>query len=255
MKIALILTGLQRNFEPFIKNQLELLIKNNNCDLFIFTSDKMCNRAKKDNEIYYIEKTKNNNNISFFESNYKPFLKNIQIDYNDDLFTEYFNKFSNMKKFHMNLLQAYFKVIKGIELIENYEKENNIKYDIIIRSRLDGFLLNDLLIESLNIGQNEIYMSEGNNHKDDSILIFNRKNLNIVKNFLIHLESKVYQVNNIQIENLLIKWLRDNQLNIIFKNNLLCRIGCPDNLLFRTVPFFFEIDINKLISYEYNIQF
>ena len=255
MRIALILTGLQRNFEPFIKNQLELLIKNNNCDLFIFTSDKMCNRSRKGNEIYYVEKTKNNNDSSFFESKYKPFLKNIKIDYNDELFTEYFKKFSTMKKFHMNLLQAYFKVIKGLELIENYEKEHNIKYDIIIRARLDGFLLNDLLIESLNIGQNEIYMSQGNNHKDDSVLIFRRNNLNIIKIFLTRLESMVYQHHNIVIENLLIKWLTDNHLKIIFKNNLLCRIGCPSNLVFRTVPFFRETDINKLLSYEYNIQF
>ena len=68
MKIALLLTGLQRNFEPFIKNQLELLIKNNNCDLFIFTSDKMCNRTRIDNEISYIETQKNDNNILFFKT-------------------------------------------------------------------------------------------------------------------------------------------------------------------------------------------
>lgn len=255
MKIALLLTGLQRNFEPFIQNQLELLIKNNNCDLFIFTSDKMCNRTKIGREISYIENTKNNNDISFFERNYEGFLKDIKVDNNDELFTEYFTKFSNMKKFHMNLLQAYFKVTRGLELIEKYEKKNDIKYDIIIRGRLDGFLLNDLSIETLNINENEIYMSESNNHRDDSIAIFNRKNLEIVRDFLRHLETKVYQARNIQIEGLLFEWLKQNQLKIIFETNLLCRIGCPDKLSFRTVPFFNENDISKLKSYEYNIKF
>ena len=255
MKIALLLTGLQRNFEPFIKNQLELLIKNNNCDLFIFTSDKMCNRTRIDNVISYIETQKNDNNILFFQKNYKDYLKNIIIDYNDKLFIEYFSKFSEMKKFHKNLLQSYFKVTRGLELIKEYEKLNSIKYDIIIRGRLDGFLLNDLSIKTLNINEDEIYMSKSSNHLDDSILIFNRKNLKIVKDFLSHLESKVYQDNNIGIEALLIGWLRNNQLNVKFKTNLLCRVGCPNNLLFRSVPFFNKNDISKLKSYEYNIQY
>lgn len=255
MKIALLLTGLQRNFEPFIKNQLELLIKNNNCDLFIFTSNKMCNRTKVGGNISYIENTKNDNDISFFEHNYTGFLRNVKIDNDDKLFNEYFTKFSNMKKFHMNLLQAYFKVTRGLELIENHEKENSIKYDVIVRGRLDGFLLNDLSIEALNINKNEIYMSESNDHKDDSIIIFNRKNLKVVKDFLSYLETKVYQLNNIFVEGLLIEWLKQNQLKIIFKSNLLCRLGCPDKLSFRTVPFFRKEDISKLTSYEYDIQF
>ena len=55
MKICILLSGLQRNFEPFIENQLKFVINKYNLDVFIFTSDENLYRHNNGSVIDYLK--------------------------------------------------------------------------------------------------------------------------------------------------------------------------------------------------------
>jgi hypothetical protein len=77
MKICILLSGLQRNFEPFIENQLNLVINAYYLDVFIFTSNQNALRFYDNNGVIdYVKKEDCANDEAFFESKYKN-LKGI----------------------------------------------------------------------------------------------------------------------------------------------------------------------------------
>ena len=259
MKIGLVLTGLQRNCEPFIKNQLNLLIKNNKCDLFIFTSN--TNNDRYANEDYSFISYKENkpftNKESFFKEKYKEFLKDIYIDEDDKLFKDYYKK--NVKKdikfFHYNLLQAYFKVYQGLKLLFNYEKQHSFKYDVVVRARLDGFLLQPLNLSAFSFSNNECYLSEiDDTRKEDSIVITNRNSIEHLYSFIEKVIEKSYQQENIDIEGLLYDHLNNKGLKTVLVKDLYSRIGAT-YIEYKKIPYFKKQDLKKLTSLEVKISY
>jgi hypothetical protein len=251
LKFAILLSGLQRNFKPFIKNQLECLIKANNCDVFIFTSNDNLNRYIENSTIMYSENAKYNRDKDYFYQAYGKNLKDIYID-----FDEYrFNKFRNewfkdcSNNFHLNLIKAYFKVFSVIKMMENFESENNIKYDGIFRARLDSFFLQKIALEKLDL--KNIYCSIANDsgHKDDAGVFIDRKFLHFLKTFVFELIEKRNQKSNIIVEHQLFSHLTKIS-KIEFIPNFINRIGCPVNLKYQEVPFLIKNDFNELTSLE-----
>jgi len=253
MKIALLLSGLQRNFKPFIKNQIECLIKKYNCDLFIYTSNENNNRYISDGVIGYKQNKIFNNDENFFYSRYNNYLKLIYIDYNNKNFNEFLNNYdiSKTKNFHINLISSYFKVRNCIKLMYDYEQNNNIKYDIVIRARLDFFVNNNfanynLLEFDL---KNNIYGSQFRcGHKDDCFFIMDRKYINIFYDFIFHLLEIRVSDNNIWVEKELIDKI-EKYTNLIFLKNFGERIG--SNTPLKNIPFFNKDNLNLLYSIEY----
>lgn len=195
-KIALLLSGNIRRFFDKNIDTSELyknLVKNQNIDIFIYTDN---NDFYYDNIQYFSENNKEktlgiptlyekryHSNIKFI--NYQESLKLIKEnllnifndnlkdlyieDYNSDLINSIYDKnninhctfmnnnYSNITRKKAIICQ-YYKLYKCYNLLINYENKNNIKYDIIIRSRFDLSLtnLNNYCIRSFDLS-NKLY--------------------------------------------------------------------------------------------------
>lgn len=256
MKIGLILSGLQRNFEPFIENQKKCIIEPYNMDVFIYTSNINNNRYIDNNEILYKGKNFFENNEEFFFNKYGTYLKDIYIDYQNKKFNELINNYdiSETKSFHINLIQAYFKIYSCIELLEAYEKKKNFKYDIILRGRLDCFV--DLNFEKYNINKldsSKIYLTESNNHKDDCCILFKRDKLEYIKSFIFYVISIRNNEINIHIEKELLDFIKKKYI-LEFLENYMYRIGTYNtNSSLLRIPHF-NHKLADLYSLEYQIK-
>jgi hypothetical protein len=249
MKACILLSGLQRNFEPFIENQLKCVIDKYNLDVFIYTSDENLYRNSKDGISYYVEMKKFENNISFFKDKYKN-LKNIYIDYDNCKFREFITKNNIIKnKNHtVNMISSYFKVNECIKLMEEYENENDFKYDVVLRCRLDFFAFNDFL-DITNIDKDTMYMPfcAAHNHIDDSCILMNRHHVEYVKNFINVIISYDDNSDHILIEQQLFYYLK-KKYNVVLSENLSYRVGL---VKISTVPYFDKHCKNSVFSLEY----
>lgn len=250
MRKCILLTGLQRNFEPFIENQLNLVINKYNLDVFIFTSDLNSYRYRAGGNIDYIIKENYNNNENLFKSKYKN-LKDIGIDFNDTKFKNFINK-NSIKKCRnhtVNMISSYFKVTECIKLMEKYEKENEFKYDIILRCRLDFFTFYNFF-DINNMEKNKIYfpISKFNRHKDDSGILLHRDYLHLLKNFINVIINYDDKNKFICIESELFNHFKKNCI-IEFIDNLSYRIGVGSKL--SIIPYVNKCDKNKFFSLEY----
>lgn len=152
MKVALCLSGESRNWDSCYSSVYEQIIKKYNCDIFIHTW------GIKGKQIphHYIE-----NYTHFFEfpdykfiEKYNP--KKIKIDYpNYDLFKL---KIPNSRFY--NTLMMWYSIYQSNDLRKEFERENNIKYDCIIRCRFDLFF-EHFEIQELN--SNTIYLPPNEN--------------------------------------------------------------------------------------------
>lgn len=249
MKLCILLSGLQRNFEPFIENQLNYVINKYNLDVFIFTSDENKNRYNS-SCIDYITRQKYDNDIQFFYNKYKN-LKKIYIDNDNNKFNDFILK-NNIKKNRnhtLNMISSYFKFNECIKLMEDYENDNNFKYDLVLRCRLDFFAF-DNFININNVDKNIIYLpvSKYNCHHDDSGILMNRHCIDYVKEF-INIPITFNDDNDyICIETEFHNYLQKNY-KICFIDNLSYRIGV--GCMVSNIPYYNNSCKDKLFTLEY----
>jgi hypothetical protein len=248
MKICILLSGLQRNFEPFIENQLNLVINAHDLDVFIYTSNQNALRYWIGDEIDYVKKENYANDEEFFKLKYKN-LKGIHIDQDDCKFNE-FIKHNNVTKHRnhtLNMINSCFKINECIKLMEEYENNNNFKYDLVIRCRLDFFAYEDFL-NPHNVNANVIYLpvSKYNNHKDDSGFIMNRHCIEYFKTFINVIIEFNDQFNYFYSENQLIDHLQ-KRYELCFTTQFAYRLGTNGNL--HEIPYL--IETHKLDSIEH----
>lgn len=252
MKTCILLSGLQRNFEPFIENQLKCVIDKYGLDVFIFTSDENVNRVSSSGflNIDYITRTKYDNDVQFFYGKYKN-LKGIHIDYDNNKFNEFIGK-SGIKKHRnhtLNMISSYFKFNECIKLMEEYENNNNFKYDMVLRCRLDFFAFNDFLNLDI-VDKNVIYLPicKISKHKDDSGILMNRNCVDYVKQFI----DIIIKFNDapayIIIENEFHNYL-NKKYKIRFVENLSYRIGVGGKVT--DIPYYDSCAKDKIVSLEY----
>lgn len=144
MKVAICFSGAIRNFDECISSTMKYFISNfDNPDVFLhmwtFNDNNLLNinynfKWRKDNSSidnilnilnpkkYVIEEY---NNLSE-----ELIIKKSMIDIN--LFDT-----DDKKNYGFNCCSMYWKILKSFELAEEYMKENNFEYDLIIRARLD----------------------------------------------------------------------------------------------------------------------
>ena len=189
-KVALILTGNLRTFfynNNYIANKYLELVNSQNIDIFMFTDNNDfyyndCQYFSQNNKekVMGIENNiekrfyKNINFISYDEASkiikkslteiFGDRLKKLYIDnFNpnkiDEIYdknNKYHNTFMNNQYSNINrkkaLIGQQYKNFNCYNLMREYEKENNIEYDIIIKSRFDTYLtnINKLDIKNLN---------------------------------------------------------------------------------------------------------
>lgn len=127
-------------------------------------------------------------------------LKNILIENIIDLkgfFNKEEEKFNiNMKNLESSFLQ-YLKIKKGLIEIDNFEKNNNITYDIIIKTRCDIDHTENLNHVNLFNINKKLIISNGNVFPNDCVLISSRDNMFKIIDFMI---KEFYEYTN-QISN------------------------------------------------------
>jgi hypothetical protein len=152
MKIALCLSGQTRNWITTYESIKKQIIEKYNVDVFIHTWDVKGQMVPH----HFVNNYDDNfDKIDYkFIDFYKP--KKIQIDspeYNTFKQKTYGGRF-------YNTLMMWYSIHKSNQLRKEYEIENNIKYDLIIRCRFDLFFENFVINE---INTNIIYLPPNEN--------------------------------------------------------------------------------------------
>ena len=133
--------------------------------------------------------------------------------------------------------------------MEEYETNNNFKYELVIRCRLDFFAYDDFL-NPHNVNNNVIYLpiSKYNNHKDDSGFIMNRNCIEYFKNFINVIIEFNDQSNYFYIEDQLIAYLQ-TEYQLCFTPQFAYRLGTSGHL--HEIPFFSETHKHNMDSIEH----
>ena len=138
MRIALCLSGLTRSIEYTINSIFEQFIDKFQCDVFIHTWD--INNVSNDERFKNPPILSTQSKQDFFENvknrcpNYfKIMVENINSDWN------YLN-YKHIK----NIVPMYYGIFKSNQLKTQYEKNNKMTYDLVIRSRLDSWYENSI---------------------------------------------------------------------------------------------------------------
>lgn len=152
MKVALCLSGQTRKWNQTYQSIYDEIIKKYNTDIFIHTWDVVGNMVPH----HYIEDYTDNNQLPNYDfiSKYNP--KKIKIDFSN------YNLFKNKtpKSRFYNTLMMWYSIQESNNLRKEYEFENNIKYNCIIRCRFDLFFEK---FEINKIENNKIYLPPNQN--------------------------------------------------------------------------------------------
>lgn len=150
MKIALLICGQMRTFDhPKVLNYLIKLIEKFNCDVFLSTWNNRgvsvwSEHALKQQE--FIQNQEKNKEISLDNINLIPNIKKYIIDDYEEFINTQCNDVikSLLQRSSDNLyhskatsIPSLYKLYSAHQLLEEYEKQNKIKYDIVIKTRPD----------------------------------------------------------------------------------------------------------------------
>jgi len=119
---------------------------------------------------------------------------------------------------HYNQIKMFYGIYKSIDIMRDYEKNNNIKYDYIIRSRPDIGLFEELSFEALNkLEINEILTDFFSYGPQDQFFAGNAENMiymsNIWKEILDKKSITIYkEFPKIYAHVLMYIWMIDNNL-------------------------------------------
>jgi hypothetical protein len=133
--------------------------------------------------------------------------------------------------------------------MEEYENNNNFKYDMVLRCRLDFFAFNDFLNLDI-VDKNVIYLPicKLSKHKDDSGILMNRNCVDYVKQFIDIIIKFNDETAYIIIENEFHNYL-NKKYSIRFVDNLSYRIGVGGKVT--DIPYYDSCAKDKIVSFEY----
>jgi len=176
MKIAILFTGHHRAYQNYIENCRSALkeFKNDEIDYFLTT--------------WYEEGV--NYNIPFFkavdiemQSIYTNQVYKIQeynerfLNYNNaSVFYKMWPEPEDHKRFHVPFL--YYKLNRGLDMIQKYSYLNNVHYDAIIKLRIDTSLQNIITREQIKNLQDGIYLKKININNANKYININTEYLN-----------------------------------------------------------------------------
>lgn len=260
MKACILLSGLQRNFKPFIANQLQCVIHKYKLDVFIYTSDENVLRYSDPNfnhnkVIDYKTAPSFETGVAFFRNAYSSYLNGIYIDHNNEQFTEYLKQ-HDVKKHRnhtVNMISSYFKINGAISLMEEYEKQHGFTYDIVMRCRLDFYSCDNSFVDPYKINLDTVYfpISRFNHHKDDGGFIMKREFIDYFKRFIQVIISFDDTLRYIIIEGQLHNYMNQRH-KVAYIPNFAYRIGlgCRPS----TIPYIQNIDLLNSLEYQNELQ-
>jgi hypothetical protein len=202
MKVALLMVGHVRTWQS-CKENFKQVFKDKDFDVFITTYDLKYdyNQGVKTHLNFFEDEILKQKDLSDVFSEFSP--KSIEIEDSlkiNNLIEEESLKFHNsFKNVYLDDNQMkpsygyYRKLKKGLDLIEDYENNNNFKYDKIIKVRTD-VIFNYI---DFNFNEDEVLVTgpnDDNEYPEDLILMCNRNNMfNIVKFIIGEFYNPVYE--------------------------------------------------------------
>jgi hypothetical protein len=166
MKVAICFSGAIRSFDECISSTIKYLIDNfDNPDIFLHMWS--FNDYNSTDINYNFKWRKDNSSIDKIISTLEP-KKYVIEEYNSSSEEQIKNKCmidvnlfdtDDKKNYGFNCCSMYWKILKSFELAEEYMKENDFEYDLIIRARLD-FIWEDYIkqIDFNTLIDNDIYL-------------------------------------------------------------------------------------------------
>jgi hypothetical protein len=159
-KIAVLVTGQLRDYQVNIFNHLEHLIKPNSTDVFVYACTRNTMHSLGPNVVQSYttttQKTKEEI-VKECKNFYGDYLKKIDVNENEtnphDLYEP-----KTLGHYREGMLNQLRNVKKGYEMSQNYAKENNFEYDIIVRLRPDNCIfMNSVDLANFKYEKNAIY--------------------------------------------------------------------------------------------------
>lgn len=132
-KIAICISGYLRTFKECYPTIEKYIIRDNDVDIFIHTYDKLGNSSGWRHPIDLSE----NIDMNFLDN--IPYIKTIVTEKWDDIKYK-FEKYRELQPSVTNInviATIFYKIYQANLLRKNYEKDNNIEYDLVIRMRGD----------------------------------------------------------------------------------------------------------------------
>jgi hypothetical protein len=161
LKVCFLICGHWRESRKYIEKYQKFFLKNKNIDIFVHTW------SEQSNDIFH--------NII---SKIKP--KSLLIESNDQILNSFNWEIKNKDKsifgnigyvlnygdYSKYIISQLYGIYKCNEMKKNYEKINNIKYDLVIKVRADMFIDFDLNnMKKLLLTDDILYIYNDNNHR------------------------------------------------------------------------------------------
>lgn len=195
MKVALCFSGVVRTFEECWPSYHRILDKYD-CDIF---------GASPPNDTLY-----------------KYPFKKLLYQQDEWIDEKHYNSFKNPETIVQNSLRQFYFIELCNRLRATYEKDKNVKYDFIIRTRFDNLLVDDI-IDLNQCNPNNIYIPTGHDHPmakigvgiNDRFAIGGDHAMNVYSNKLHEVDDYLNAGIRFHPETIL-KWVLDrHQINII----------------------------------------
>lgn len=136
MKVALILTGHLRCWDQVFPNTKEMIIDRWNPDVFIHAWDEQSWWDPHSKEGFVANSPKID--IEAVAKAYNP--KGMQFEYFEPYrsgFDQHAERYQNHFHVKRNILSMFYKLHKGVELMNDYTAKTGVHYDLVIRMRPD----------------------------------------------------------------------------------------------------------------------
>lgn len=180
MKVALCISGQMRFLESGFQKLNNNLLLPNNCDVFIHSwfDEKMIGKNYSSRWNYKVNENITEDAINLY--NPKLYKFDSQIDFKDKV-----DKYDEKRVLgvYPRIIETshsmFCSIMKCNDLKIKYEKDNNFKYDCVIRARFDYNLNTKIDVSKLDL--NNIYVNNGCTHEqlciNDHIAISNSDNI------------------------------------------------------------------------------
>ena len=156
MKVAVLITGQMRDYKINALNQIKHLIEPNNADVFVYatTTNTMHSCGKSLQQKYNTTTAYTKEQIEQDVPNiYGDNLKALVVDEHEKLPD---GNFGTLGYFRTRMQNQIDNIGKGFAMAKEYARQNNFKYDLIIRSRPDNSMYpKKVVISGNNIELNE----------------------------------------------------------------------------------------------------
>lgn len=230
-KIAMCISGYLRTFEECYPSILENIIQDHDVDIFIHTYDKIGNSSGWRHPIDLSQDI----NMDFLES--IPYIKVMSVQKWDNIKYQ-FEKYRTKQPYVTNInviATIFYKIYMCNELRKEYERENDINYDLIIRMRGDQFFEkkinfdfpeNKILINSYPWGDEDyIHHFVGDNCGEpggrneiewinDRFAVGNSENIDYLCDLYNHFEELIEDETYVELEHLLYKHLAKKDIEL-----------------------------------------